>query len=212
MNPPLQPRREVKNMIYLLSDLHGKLDFAGWQEYKNRTDSDEVLILLGDVRLAEPEVPDNAQFTEEILSIKKPVWIVDGNHENFEYLNSMPEEDWNGGKVHRLTDNILHLQRGYVYTIAGKKFFIFGGTSPLITEEELNRGYENLKKHDLCVDFVLTHDYYTRRDPENIKPFEKLLDFIDEKVEFQQWYCGHHHVNKAWDEKHTVVYDILKPI
>ena len=199
-------------MIFLLSDLHGKTDFSGWKEYQERTDEKDIVILLGDVRLAEAEVADNVQFTEEILSSSKPVWIVDGNHENFDYLNSMPEEDWNGGKVHRLAENVLHLQRGYVYTIAEKTFFVFGGTASLITEEELNRGYENLRKHDFRVDFVLTHDYYKRRDPEQIKPFEELLDFIDEKVEFRQWYCGHHHINKALDDKHTVVYDILTPI
>lgn len=199
-------------MIFLLSDLHGKTDFSGWKEYQERTDEKDIVILLGDVRLAEAEVADNVQFTEEILSSFKPVWIVDGNHENFDYLNSTPEEDWNGGKVHRLSENVLHLQRGYVYTVAEKTFFVFGGTAPLITEEELNRGYENLRKHDFRVDFVLTHDYYKRRDPEQIKPFEELLDFIDEKVEFRQWYCGHHHINKALDDKHTVVYDILTPI
>ena len=199
-------------MIFLLSDLHGRLDFAGWQEYQTRTAEDDALILLGDIRLAEPEVADNAQFTEEVLSSKKSVWIVDGNHENFDYINSAPEEDWNGGRVHRLSEKVLHLQRGYVYTIAGKTFFVFGGTAPSITEEELRRGYENLRKHDFRVDIILTHDYYKRREPEQIKPFEELLDYIDEKVEFRQWYCGHHHINKALDDKHTVVYDILTPI
>ena len=199
-------------MIFLLSDLHGKLDFEGWQEYQKRTNDDDALILLGDIRLAEPEVADNAIFTETVLSSSKPIWIVDGNHENFDYLNSLPEEDWNGGKVHRLAENVLHLQRGFVYTIEGRTFFVFGGTAPLITQEELKRGYENLKKHNFCVDFILTHDYYKQRNPEQTKPFEELLDFIDEKVKYQQWYCGHHHIHKALDEKHTIVYDILLPI
>lgn len=199
-------------MIFLLSDLHGMLEFSGWQEYCARPETGDTVILLGDVRLHEPEFPDNAAYTQAILSSEKPVWIVDGNHENFEFLNSCPEEDWNGGKVRRLSKNVLHLQRGYVYTVEGKKLFVFGGTAPLITDAELARGYENLQKHNLCVDIILTHDYYKRRNPDNIQPFEKLLDFIDEKVTFQQWYCGHHHLNKALDEKHMVVYDLLTSI
>ena len=199
-------------MIFLISDLHGKLDFAGWQEYQNRTEPEDILILLGDVRLHEPEVPDNEAFTNAILSTKKQVLLVDGNHENFDFINNSPQEDWCGGKVHRLAENVLHLQRGYAYTVQGKKLFVFGGTAPQITEEELTRGYETLKNCNYQVDYVLTHDYYTRRDPENIKPFEAFIDFIDNQVEFTQWYCGHHHKNQSWDKKHTIVYDLLKEI
>ena len=199
-------------MIWLLSDPHGRLDFAGWQEYQSRKDTEDILIFLGDVRIHEPEVPDNEAFTHGILSSEKPVWIVDGNHENFDFLNSCPEEDWCGGKVRRLAEKVLYLQRGYVYTIAEKKIFVFGGTAPQITEEEFARGYEALKNCNYQVDYVLTHDYYTRRNPESIKPFEQFIDFIDENVEFTQWYCGHHHKNKPWDDKHTIVYDLLKPI
>lgn len=199
-------------MIFLLSDLHGRLDFAGWQKYQERTEEDEALILLGDLCLFDGEKENNQAFTNAVLQSRKPIWIVDGNHEDQNWLNGLPEEDWNGGKVHRLSEKVLHLQRGYVYTIAGSTFFVFGGTAPSINEEELKRGYENLRKHDFRVDVVLTHDYYKRRDPQKIKPFEEMMDFIDEKVEFRQWYCGHHHINKALDAKHTVIYDILTPI
>lgn len=199
-------------MIFLLADLHGNPDFPGWQTFQNRYTEEDAVILLGDIRLNEPEIPNNEAYTAAILSSAKPVWIVDGNHENFDYLNGCPEEDWQGGRVHRLSDNVLHLQRGYVYTIGGKTFFVFGGTAPLITPEELQRGYESLQKYNFRVDYVLTHDYYKERKPEYIKPFEQLMDFIDEKVKFRQWYCGHHHISKALDEKHTVVYDTLIPI
>lgn len=199
-------------MIFLLGDLHGRPDFSGWQDFCALPEKGKTLILLGDIRLNEPELPDNQAYTEAILSSRSPIWIVDGNHENFDYLNSCPEEDWQGGRVHRLSENVLHLQRGYVYTIEGKKIFVFGGTEPLITEEELQRGYENLQKHDYRVDYILTHDYYTRRNPEGSKPFEKMMDFIDGSVAFHRWYCGHHHRNEALDEKHSVVYDLLTPI
>ncbi|MBE6957905.1 MAG: metallophosphoesterase [Ruminococcaceae bacterium] len=199
-------------MIFLLADLHGNPNFPGWQTFQNRCTEEDAVILLGDIRLNEPEIPNNEAYTAAILSSAKPVWIVDGNHENFAFLNSCPEEDWNGGRVRRLAPNVLYLQRGYVYTVAGRKIFVFGGTEPLITEKELERGFVNLLQHNFQVDYILTHDYYTRRNPEGGKPFEKMMDFIDEKVQFRQWYCGHHHLNQALDEKHTVVYDLLTPI
>ena len=46
--------------------------------------------------------------------------FIDGNHENHIALNSYPIEEWNGGKIHRLSDSVIHLMRGQVYTINGK--------------------------------------------------------------------------------------------
>jgi hypothetical protein len=55
------------------------------------------------------------------------VLFVDGTHENFDLLNAMAKESWNGGKVHIVSENILHLMRGQVFNINGKLFFTFGG-------------------------------------------------------------------------------------
>lgn len=199
-------------MIWLLSDLHGKLDFAGWQDFAARQERDDALILLGDVELQENRIENNRVFTETILSSKKTIWIVDGNHENFDWLNVCPEEDWNGGKVHRLAENVLHLQRGYVYNLGGFSCFVFGGTAPTVSDEELERAYKNLEKQGYRVDYILTHDYYKKPPQDRKDTFEDLLAFLDEKVIYKKWYCGHHHLNRALDEKHTVVYDRLTSI
>lgn len=53
--------------------------------------------------------------------------FVDGNHENFDRLYSYPVEMWNGGKVHKIRPSVIHLMRGQVYRIDGKKIFSFGG-------------------------------------------------------------------------------------
>lgn len=199
-------------MIWLLSDLHGELDFAGWQNFTARQEQDDILILLGDVELQEAQREDNRQFTETILSSKKPIWIVDGNHENFEWLNTFPEEDRNGGKVHRLAENVVHLQRGYVYNLDGRCCFVFGGTAATVADADLERAYASLKKQGYQVDYILTHDYYKIPSQNRRNAFEELIAFLDEKVIFKRWYCGHHHRDQALDEKHTVVYDRLVPL
>lgn len=195
-------------MIWLLSDLHGRLDLPGWQEYIKK-DNEEPLILLGDICLQDSDLPGNQQFTDAVLHSKKPIWIVDGNHENFEFMRRQPEIAWNGGMVHCLSDTVLRLQRGYIYNLFGLSCFVFGGTAATITEEEINRAYESLKQCDYCVDYILTHDYYKRRTLGQESAFEKLMDFIDRQVTFRQWYCGHHHRNQALDDLHTIVYDQL---
>ena len=39
----------------------------------------------------------------------------------------MPVEIWNGGKIHRIKDSVIHLMWGQIYTIDGYKFFEMGG-------------------------------------------------------------------------------------
>lgn len=38
-------------------------------------------------------------------------------------------EDWCGGTVQRIRPSVIHLMRGQVYSIQGKKFFTMGGAS-----------------------------------------------------------------------------------
>ncbi|MCR5718115.1 MAG: metallophosphoesterase [Oscillospiraceae bacterium] len=55
--------------------------------------------------------------------------FIDGNHENHARLNEMPVTEWHGGRVHKLADSVMHLMRGEVYEIGGKRIFTFGGAA-----------------------------------------------------------------------------------
>ena len=55
--------------------------------------------------------------------------FVDGNHENFDLLNALPEKEWHGGRVHEVRENILHLMRGQIFTFGGLTWFTMGGAS-----------------------------------------------------------------------------------
>ena len=94
-------------MIYLLSDLHGRMDVPGFREYLTVASENDLLILLGDVCINFSDSEENRKFTKEFLSVDKKIAFIDGNHENFDYINSFPQEEWNGGTVCRLTENIL---------------------------------------------------------------------------------------------------------
>ena len=114
-------------MIYLISDIHGDKDFKGLKEYAANAGEEDLLIILGDVGLEFEKTERNREFTQFFLGLQKPIAIVDGNHENFAFLNSFPEEEWNGGRIHRLSPYIVHLMRGNIYCLEGKTFFVFGG-------------------------------------------------------------------------------------
>ncbi len=207
-------------MIYFLSDLHAVMDFAALKKYLHSASENDLLIILGDIGLEFENTLQNNKFNSEFLSANKKIAFLDGNHENFNYLNSFPQEKWNGGIVGRLTENIVHLKRGNIYNIDGKSFFVFGGckSSPKWKEmglwypeeepsdRELSLAYENLKRCNYKVDYVLTHRYdkFTKDDK-----LQELIDFIDDNVSFDKWFSGHWHENNIIDEKHLVVYDKL---
>lgn len=211
-------------MVYLISDLHGEFDFAGLNRYLEIAGKEDLLIILGDVGLQFEETEENRSFTQKFLAIDKKVAIIDGNHENFAYLNSFPEEEWNGGMVHRLTENIVYLKRGNIYQIQGKQIFVFGGckSSPKwkemglwypgeeATEEECQVALRNLEKYQYQVDYILTHKYEQYPGNKNVcVRLQELTRFLEENVRYTRWYAGHAHLNKQRDEKHYIVYDRL---
>lgn len=212
-------------MIYFLSDQHGGEKIGELQKYLNTARDDDLLIVLGDVGLRFRDTDENRAFDELFLSSNKKIAFLDGNHENFDYIYSFPEEDWCGGRVHRLTENIVHLERGYIYGIDGKSFFVFGGCNSSAkwrelglwwsqeapTEEELARAYSNLRACGYKVDYVLTHKYEEGKGTRT-EELLSLCRFIDEKVDFKHYYAGHWHTTRRVDEKHTFVYDTIIPL
>lgn len=215
-------------MIYLLSDLHGGESLAGLENYLSFCRDTDLLIILGDVELAFCDTEENHRFTEWFLSLDTPIALVDGNHENFAFLDSFPEEVWCGSTVHRLSDTLVHLERGNIYAIGGHTFFVMGGckSSPIWKEQglwyegeepaetELSLAYAALEERENRVDYVLTHKYESIPGEAAFPPLslEGLTRYIDERVEFRHWYSGHRHWAGQLDERHTVVYDQLLAI
>ena len=212
-------------MIYFLSDQHGGEKVGDLEKYYQIAGEDDLLIILGDVGFKFTDTEENRAFDELLLSAPKKVAFLDGNHENFRYIYSFPEEDWCGGKVHRITENVVHLERGYVYEIDGKSFFVFGGCNSsqkwkdlglwqpeeAPTEQELSRAYENLKKRGNRVDYILTHKYEVGKGTRTEELLE-LCKYINEQTEFKHWYAGHWHTYRKEDEKHTLIYSELVSI
>lgn len=178
--------------------------------------------------------------------------FVDGNHENHKRLATYPIKEWNGGKVHEIRPHVLHLMRGEVYVIEGKKFFCFGGASShdisdgiipeenwkekaselekqgkymyrvkdvswweeeLPTKDEMDNGWENLKKHDYKVDFIITHS-----PPASViallgfglyeqDVLTKYLEEVRAKTKFYKHFMGHMHVNRVLNEKDNLLYE-----
>ena len=211
-------------MIWLIGDFHGGKNIDGLKRYLSFCQKDDLLIVLGDVGLYFDGTAENEAFSKWFLSLDCEIAFLDGNHENFDYLNSFPEEDWCGGRVRRLSDHIVYLMRGYIFTIQDKTFLVMGGCKStdrwkkigLWWEEEqpneieLSRAYQNLKKHENRIDYIITHKYECTDEPvESIDHFAKV---VDQSTHFRHWYCGHWHMEKQIDTRHSLIYETPIPL
>ena len=116
----------MANKVYITGDKHGSLrPFFGLQE-KQIADSTDILIITGDAGY----VMDR-DYMLKISTLEQlfpgTICFIDGNHENHRLLNSFPVSEWQGGKIHRIGERVLHLMRGELYTIHGETYFTFGG-------------------------------------------------------------------------------------
>ena len=214
-------------MIYFISDIHGEFDFKGLKKYLDIATPNDLLIILGDVGLNFDATKENREFTEKFLKIKRKVAFIEGNHENFEFLDSFPIEEWQGGVVNRLTENIVRLRRGNVYNIGGYKFFTFGGckSSPKWkqmglwydgeepTKSECDFAIKRLENIGNKVDFILTHKYELEESGNTgCELLFSLCKYLDENIAYKKWLSGHWHTIDKHDEKHLYIYNELLPI
>lgn len=226
-------------MIYITGDTHGLLDVMKLEpEYfkdSNKLTRDDFLIVCGDF---------GALWSEKLLNKYISYWeekkytilFCDGNHENFDMLNSYKIETWNNGKIHKIRDNIIHLMRGQIYNIDKKTFFVFGGgtsidknmrieglswwSDELASYSEIEEALKNLDNVDNKVDYVITHAapaslVKTKLFPKsNINcPVENFLDEIYKRIKFKRWFCGHYHFDKCFNDwKIDILYDNIVKI
>ena len=165
--------------IFLTGDTHIPIDISklGASKFKDGKvlTKDDYVIVLGDFGLLWKLQPDKTEihWTEWLNEKPWTTLFVDGNHENFERVNELPEEDMLGGKVGKVSDSIYHLKRGEIFTINDKKFFVMGGAKSIDKEwrtnhlswwageehshQDIDNALNNLEKNDYRVDYILTH-------------------------------------------------------
>jgi len=219
-------------MIFTCGDTHADIDYHKLNSFnfpRGRTlAKDDYLVIAGDFGAVW-----NSDKTDEYLQqwyAMKP-WttlIVDGNHENFDLLETYPEIEMFGDKVGQINSSIYHLKRGRVYEIDGNKIFTFGGgysidkdwrvegeswwPQEMPTTDEYNLGIVNLEKHNRKVDYIITHScpmsifqvINERFDMgHKINGEDKLRYYFEEimqYIDFKKWYFGHFHVDHDMDE------------
>jgi predicted phosphodiesterase len=117
-------------MIYITGDCHGdyrRFSTQVFPEQKGMSKQDYVII-CGDFGLWDRSAEQ--EYWRKYLD-QKPfttLWV-DGNHENYDLLKEYPIQEWQGGKAQFIMPSVLHLLRGQVFDIGGRRFFTFGGAA-----------------------------------------------------------------------------------
>lgn len=230
--------------VFICGDTHGDRDHKKLRSLRDSkiVDKNDYLIIAGDSAILFDQ-SDKGLRRQAILidfynHMPCNVLIVDGNHDNHDILPNLPKEDYGGGVVGRISENILHLKRGYVYEIGFHKFFIFGGAlSPdkserligidwwpgeLPTHKQTERGFDNLQAHNWAVDYVVTHtgprtimNYYGKTSSSSVfkDPTTIYLDDIFNKLTYRHWYFGHIHLDVTHtDGKISCLFNKIKEV
>ena len=216
-------------MIYITGDTHRdvdnkKLDIINFpiQQYLSKQD---YVIVVGDMGVVWGD--DDKEIQDFYNSKNFTTLFVDGNHENFDKLNSYEVINFNGGKAHKISDNIIHLMRGQIFEINGYKVFTMGGANSidfmfrrkgvswwpqeLPSDDEYKEAFTNLEKHNYEVDLVLTHSAPQSLLKE-INPkiqgnkLNETLEVIKNRLDYKLWFLGHYHIDKTLSDNVRVLY------
>lgn len=230
-------------MIYITGDTHANQ--TKWvRELEPMLSAGDLLIVAGDFGIGfwNGRYWSEELFFDHIAEQPYTVAFLDGNHENFDKLNVCPVGQWNGGRVHFLRPNLVHLMRGEVYDLEGSSVFVFGGgysmdryrrvpgeswwPQEMPTEDEYENGRRNLERVGHRVDCILTHTaptetvYYlsTLRSlgiHGNVmeeRPLTAFLDEVQHGTSYERWYFGHFHIDLELWRGQTAMLSTLREL
>ena len=226
--------------IFITGDTHcdydwHKLNTTNFPEQKNLT-KDDYVIITGDFGGVWGQDKTDKYIIKTYEKRNFTTLFVDGNHENHDALDGFPVEEWHGGKIHRISNTVIHLMREQVYEIGGKTFFTMGGAQStdkiyrkegiswwareLPSDEEYSEAISNLEKHDFKVNFIVTHcapeDYaYYYTDLDISRKINKMTTFLsglitEYDISFDGWYFGHYHEDIDFDNFHCLYQRVVE--
>ena len=246
-------------MIYITGDTHNLEDMSNLStsnmkfccmqqaaDYK----SIENVIVLGDFGLPwyncpvdEGGILPKNRSDDYLLKwySQKPfqIFAVQGNHENYDMIEKLPQEQMFGGTVLRLSYNVFYLKRGEIYTIEDKSFLVLGGAASTDkifripheswweqeewTKEEQAACLAKIEEHGNKFDYVLSHTGTTKgialADPyysDEARLAELQLDStvcfndkIDSLITYKKWFFGHWHSDWGYENYAKSKYVLL---
>ncbi|MBQ3141141.1 MAG: metallophosphoesterase [Clostridia bacterium] len=219
-------------MIFATGDMHG--DYKKLKKAIKRCKKGDFLLICGDFGFLWDGTPAEKKTLTRIGKSKVRVCFVDGSNENFDLLAKYPVQEFCGGKASNISGNLWYLRRGEVYLMEDRSIFCFGGAKSDDAEtkqagghwyaeempniEQMQNGYDNLKRHHFKVDCLLTHQpsgsIYASLEDSTIDcdGLQVYLDEINREVDYKVWVFGRLHRDRRITYKHFAVFGDVLPL
>lgn len=221
-------------MIYITGDCHSDFVRFNKENFPEQTEmtKDDYVIICGDfggVWNVDEESKRETWWMDWLEGRPFATLFVDGNHENFDRLYDYPVEEWHGGKVHKVRPSVIHLMRGQVYQIEGKKIFTFGGASSHdISGGILEPDDPDYKAKKKVLDqgwlpYRINHVSWWAQELSHCcssstqallggglftpDVLTNYLEQVRQTVIFKKWFFGHYHDNKNVNAGEILLYE-----
>lgn len=178
------------------------------------------------------------KFAGQWKKLKKSDYLIIAGDFGGVLLSKYPVQQWNGGEVHFIKEDIIHLLRGQVFTIDGNKIFTFGVATSIDktfrkegvswrkeetpTFKDLDTAITNLAKYNNQVDYIITHtcdekSLYSWELQKTGKvcrvfPENNMLSYFNDFVKYKHWYFGHFHIDAEISDNKTALFEKIIPI
>lgn len=212
-------------MIYITGDTHRRFERLYDLKYKEG----DTLIILGDAGINFFLDERDKDLKEYLNSLGIKLFCIRGNHEERpENIKSYKISEMFDGKVYveKKYPNLIFALDGEEYNICGNSVLVIGGAYSIdkiyrivynlgwFKDEQLSpKEMDNIlsKVRGKHYDIVLSHTCPYKYEPSEVfikginefnvdKSMEHFLDIVEEKIDYDKWYCGHFHTEKVIDK------------
>lgn len=184
-------------MIYFTGDTHA--EFFRFDNGWCPVQRGDTVIICGDFGGVWADTPRHTWWLNWLAEKPYTICFADGNHENMDMLDAYPVDEWNGGKVHFIRPNVIHLMRGQIYTIENRSFFVMGGAQSHDiqdgildpTDPQFKAKYQKLKRRNAF--FRVKGVSWWEREmpsPNEYAEAEANLERVGRKVDYVISHCA----------------------
>ena len=216
-------------MFYLTGDTHGRFERIAQFCEKMNTTKDDVLIILGDAGINFYCNRTDQRKKQQLNELPITLLCIHGNHERRpQTIETYKPKIWHGGTVLVEDDypSILFAVDGEVFDLDGQKAIVIGGAYSIDwmfrvpgrswwpdeqpSAEIKEKVERSLDREGWRVNVVLSHTVPLKYEPVEVfirgvdqskvdKSTEEWLDSIDDRLDYDKWFCGHYHTEKKVD-------------
>lgn len=199
----------------------------------------DVMIILGDAGINYFGDHRDEEFKQYLSKIPITFFCIHGNHEMRPWhIKNTTLLEYQGDLVYTdpACRNVCYAIDGNTYDFAEHRCLVIGGAYSVDKYYRLKNGYrwfsdeqptKDIKQSvmkaidcDKSIDVVLSHTCPYKYIPREMflsgvdqstvdDSTERFLETVEEKVNYQKWYCGHWHTEKTIDRMRFLFRDII---